>query len=30
MLVHGGVDDYGGYLNDIGIFDILKLKWSPL
>ena len=30
MLVHGGVDDYGGYLNDIWIFDILKLKWSPL
>ena len=30
MLVHGGIDDYGGYLNDIWILDILKLKWMPL
>ena len=30
MLIHGGIDDEGEYLNDIWIFDCTKNKWNSL
>ena len=30
LLIHGGIDDNGNYLNDLWIFDCLKYKWFPL
>ena len=30
MLIHGGIDDEGEYLNDIWLFDCIKYKWMNL
>ena len=30
MLIHGGIDNEGNYLNDMWILDCLKYKWNPL
>ena len=30
MLIHGGINNEGEFLNDLNIYDILKKKWFPL
>ena len=30
MLIHGGINEEGNFLNDIWLFDCLRYKWLPL
>ena len=30
MLIHGGIDEEGNFLDDMWLFDCLRYKWTPL
>ena len=30
IIIHGGINDFGFYLNDVCVFDILTKKWRIL